>query len=169
MLLATWDARGIDKRPRGWLFWHCAAAGSSVRAGVRGCGEGRASRVLRASINSWSRWRFERRGRKDSRHDSLPDHHFQTKKDLAAQLGNEGPNFPPVALLLCLQCGSCLPCPTLAADSRSMALVDDCRRIGLVQQMNAQLSICIRGVLGARAHLNGDEVQWPRWPIRSWG
>ena len=33
---------------------------------IRGCGEGRTSRVLRASIGSRSRWRFERRGRKDS-------------------------------------------------------------------------------------------------------
>ena len=53
---------------------------------LRDCGEGRASRVLRMSISSWSRWRFERRGRKYSRHDSPPDHHFQTKNDLAAQL-----------------------------------------------------------------------------------
>ena len=34
---------------------------------VRGCGEGRASRLLRASSSSWSRWRLERRGRREDR------------------------------------------------------------------------------------------------------
>ena len=34
---------------------------------LRGCGEGRASRLLRASSSSWSRWRLERRGRREDR------------------------------------------------------------------------------------------------------
>ena len=54
--------------------------------------------------------------------------------------------------------------PTLAADSRSMALVDDCRRIGLLQQMTAQFASV--ACLEPRAHVNGDKVQWSRWPIR---
>ena len=37
------------------------------QAQVRGCGEGRASRLLRASSSSWSRWRLERRGRREDR------------------------------------------------------------------------------------------------------
>ena len=82
----------------------------------------------------------------------------------AAQLGNEEPNFPPVTLLLCLQCGSRLPCPTLADEWRSLADVDDCWRVGLLQQMTAQFASV--ACLEPRAHLNGDESQSQRWPIR---
>ena len=38
-------------------------APSSAAVELRGCVEGRASRVLRASSSSWSRWRLERRRR----------------------------------------------------------------------------------------------------------
>ena len=74
--------------------------------------------------------------------------HGRTHLPNAAQLGNEEPNFPPVALLLCLQCGSRLPCPTLADEWRSLADVDDCWRVGLLQQKD-DCTIRIRGVLGA--------------------
>ena len=71
----------------------------------------------------------------------------------AAQLnyGIEGPNF--VALLLGLQCGSRLPCPTLADEWRSLADVDDCWRVGLLQQTTAQFASV--ACLEPRAHLNG--------------
>ena len=81
-----------------------------------------------------------------------------------AKRSNEEPNFPPVALLLCLQCGSRLPCPTLADEWRSLADVDDCWRVGLLQQMTAQFASV--ACLEPRAHLNGDESQSQRWPIR---
>ena len=89
---------------------------------------------------------------------------IQSMAHHAAQLGNEEPNFPPVTLLLCLQCGSRLPCPTLADEWRSLADVDDCWRVGLLQQINAPgVSVAC---LEPRAHLNGYESQSQRWPIR---
>ena len=50
---------------------------------LRGCGEGRASPLLRASSSSWSRWRLERRGRREDRI------FFLCVRTKSAQLPNE--------------------------------------------------------------------------------
>ena len=142
---------GGDGDPRGD---DTAARGGSGCVGVRGCGEGRASAVLRACISPGSRWRLETRRRLGFVGEASP-------------LPNEATVFCPVELFarrLPLRGSLAWPRLTLAAERRGMAHAHGQCRVDFLQPTSAR--VASKACLEARGHLNGSGSQCARWPIR---